>query len=72
MRLVYDESGDVEVKCGDVVHVDNTPYFVMSVVKPHKPASTGRVLCKAMTENAWINEWFPCVIGATWIEREDR
>jgi hypothetical protein len=71
MRLVYDESGDVEVKTGDVVHVRNTPYYVMSIVKPHKPASTGRVLCKSMTEEGWVNEWFPSVIGAKWIERED-
>ena len=72
MRLVYEESGDVEVKTGDVVHVRNVPYYVMSVIKPHKPSSTGRVLCKAMTEDAWINEWFPSVIKAKWIEREDQ
>lgn len=72
MKLVYEESGDVEVKCGDVVHIDNTPYYVMSVVKPHKPASTGRVLCKAMNEQGWINEWFPSVIGAKWVGRTDQ
>lgn len=72
MRLVYEESGDVEVKTGDVVHVRNTPYYVMSVVKPHKPSSTGRVLCKSMTEEGWVEEWFPGVIKAKWIEREDQ
>jgi hypothetical protein len=72
MRLVYSESGDVEVKTGDVVHVRNVPHYVMSIVKPHKPASTGRVLCKAMTEEGWVCEWFPSVIGAEWIEREDQ
>lgn len=72
MKLVYDESGDAEVQTGDVVHVDNVPYFVMSITKPHKPSSTGRVLCKAMNEHGWINEWFPSVIGAKWIEREDQ
>ena len=71
MRLVYEESGDAPVKCGDTVHVDNTPYYVMSITKPHKPSSTGRVLCKSMTEEGWICEWFPSVIGAKWIERED-
>ena len=72
MRFVYDGSDGAPVKCGDTVHVDGTPYYVMSITKPHKPASTGRVLCKAMTEEAWVCEWFPSVIGATWIEREDR
>jgi len=72
MRLVYDGSDGAPVECGDTVHVKGTPYYVMSIVKPHKLASTGRVLCKAMTEEGWICEWFPSVIGATWIEREDR
>ena len=72
MRLVYEGSNNAPVVLGDVVHVKGTPYYVMSITKPHKPASTGRVLCKAMTEEAWVCEWFPCVIGATWIEREDR
>jgi hypothetical protein len=71
MRLVYDESGDAPVEVGHTVHVDGTPYYVMSITKPHKPSSTGRVLCKAMTEQAWICEWYPNVIGAKWIERED-
>lgn len=72
MRLVYDESGDAPVVLGDVVHVQGTPYYVMSIIRPHKPASTGRVICKAMTDVPWICEWYPSVIGAKWIEREDR
>lgn len=72
MRLIYEGSDNAPVKLGDTVHVDGTPYYVMSIVKPHKPASTGRVLCKAMTEEAWVCEWYPSVIGAKWIEREDQ
>ena len=72
MRLVYEESGDAAVKCGDVVHVDGTPYYVMTMIKPHKPSSTGRVICKAMTEEAWVCEWYPSVIKAKWVEREDQ
>ena len=72
MRLVYEGSNNAPVEIGDPVIVKGTPYYVMSITKPHKPASTGRVLCKAMTEEAWVCEWFPSVIGATWIEREDR
>ena len=72
MRLVYDESGDAPVQIGDPVIVSGTPYYVMSITEPHKPSSTGRVLCKAMTEEGWVCEWFPSVIGAKWIEREDQ
>ena len=72
MKLVYDITNNPPVKLGDPVIVSGTPYYVMSIVKPHKPSSTGRVLCKAMTEEAWICEWYPSVIGAKWIEREDQ
>ena len=72
MRLVYDESGDAPVEIGDPVIVQGTPYYVMSITKPHKPSSTGRVLCKAMTEEGWVCESYPSVIGAKWIEREDQ
>jgi hypothetical protein len=71
MKLVYESTG-VEVKTGDVVHVRGVPYFVMETREPHKPSSTGRVFCKAMNDQGWVNEWFPGVIGADWIERDDR
>jgi len=67
MKLVYESTG-VEVKTGDVVHVRGVPYFVMETREPHKPSSTGRVLCKAMSDNAWLNEWYPGVIGAEWVD----
>jgi hypothetical protein len=66
MKLVYASTG-LEVKSGDTVHVDGKPFYVMDMREPHKPSSTGRVLCKAMSDKAWINEWYPGVIGAVWI-----
>ena len=72
MRLVYDESGDAPVLVGDVVHVRGTPYTILDIREPHKPSSTGRVVCKAMTEEGWLTEWFPHVVHAHWIERDDQ
>ena len=72
MKLVYSDSDNAEVKCGDVIHLSNRPYYIVSIVKPHKPSSTGRVMCKAMDENGWTSEWFPSVIGAEWIDRTDQ
>ena len=66
MKLVYASTG-LEVKSGDVVHVDGKPFYIMDMREPHKSSSTGRVLCKAMSDKAWINEWYPGVIGAVWI-----
>lgn len=72
MKLVYSDSDNAEVKCGDVVHLSNKAYYIISITKPHKPSSTGSVLCKQMGENGWTNEWFPSVIGAEWIDRTDQ
>lgn len=72
MQLVYDDSDNAPVHVGDVVHVSGTPYTIIMIREPHKPSSTGRVVCKAMTEEAWITEWFPSVVKAHWIEREDQ
>lgn len=71
MRLVYDKTG-IEVKTGDVVHLrDNAPHFVVAFNKPHKPASSGKVFVRQMSEEGYGMEYFVSVIGATWIERED-
>jgi len=67
MKLVYASTG-LEVKSGDVVHVKGKPFYVMDMREPHKPSSSGRVLCKAMSDNAWLNEWYPGVIGAVWTD----
>ena len=71
MKLVYYSTGN-EVKSGDTVHIDGHAYFVMETREPHKPSSTGRVLCKAMDDRGWVHEWYPSVIAAHWIERGDR
>ena len=69
MRLVYDDTKN-EVKTGDKVTTGKgEPCEVVYVVKPHKPGSTGRVALKF--EDGWQHEYFPGVIGAGWIERED-
>lgn len=72
MRLVYDNSGK-EVKIGDVVHLDGNAYTVYYFDKPHKPASSGKVLLTPISnEKSFSHEYYVGVIGATWIEREDR
>ena len=70
MRLVYDKTG-IEVKTGDVVHLHNAPHFVVAFNKPHKPASSGKVFVRQMSEEGYGMEYFVSVIGAKWIERED-
>ena len=72
MKLTYDKTGE-EVKAGDIVHLrGESPYVVYSFSKPHKPSSEGKVSVRAMTETAFFREFYVSVIGATWIDREDR
>jgi hypothetical protein len=71
MKLVY-EVNNQPVLIGDVVHVNNHPYYIENIVEPHKPGSTGRVWCRSMDERKYFNEWFPNVVGAVWIERTDQ
>lgn len=71
MQLVYSCNKE-PVQSGDVVHVRNQAYYVENIVEPHKPSSTGRVWCRSMCEGKYFNEWFPSVIGAEWIDREDQ
>ena len=72
MRLVYESSGK-EVKVGDVVHLDSGAYTVYSFSEPHKPASSGKVFIRPISnENGFSSEYYVGVIGAKWIEREDR
>jgi hypothetical protein len=71
MRLVYAGTND-EVKCGDVVHIDSIPHYVEMFREPHKPSSSGKVYVKEMTELGFGKEFYVSVIGAEWIEREDR
>jgi hypothetical protein len=71
MRLVYDKTG-LPVKAGDVIHLDGQPHFVHGFREPHKPASSGKVSVKAMNDAGYCREYYVGVIGATWIDRDDR
>lgn len=68
MKLVYENSAK-EVQVGDIVQIRGTDYIVRDIVRPHKPSSTGRVGLVSLSEKLY---YFPNVIGAHWIEREDR
>lgn len=70
MRLVYKDTG-VEVKVRDIwVSDDGVKLTVDSFEKPHKPASSGYVYLSY--GNAQTVSYYVSVIGAEWIEREDR
>jgi len=74
MRLVYEASG-IEVKVGDTVYLDDEPYRVEYFAKPHKPSSSGKVSVAVVDNhihNKFSQEYYVGVIGAVWIEREDR
>lgn len=65
-----------EVKVGDRVRVHNQdePMMVVQVQFPHKPESTGRVIVSPDGQSEDWRTWatyFPSVVGAEWIERED-
>ncbi len=79
MKLIYTTT-KLEVKVGDVIVKDRmssdpmagkVTLEVTDIVKPHKPGSTGKVYVR---ENGQLSPWayFPSVIGAEWIEREDQ
>jgi hypothetical protein len=76
MRLVYSEPlkhGEiVEVQVGDNVSVgsEDEPAEIWYFRPPHKPASSGKVTVKYPSGGA--AEYYVGVIGAEWIEREDR
>lgn len=78
MRLVYSNNGmnrsrgrvGKSVEIGDEVRLSDGEYTIEYVTPPHKPESTGRV--GVGRPNTSTAEYFPSVVGAEWIEREDR
>lgn len=70
MKLVYKETGK-EVKVGDIVEIKGCKAEVSSFEKPHKPSSQGKVSVKD-PNGTWAHEFYVDIIGAEWIEREDR
>jgi len=71
MRLVHCKN-QVEVKVGDIVELNGCPYRVTYFRPPHKPASSCKVSVESVQNPGMSMEYFVGVIGAEWIEREDR
>ena len=76
MKLIYVHSGK-EVEVGDIVRTTKgEQYRVTGWRKPHKPSSTGRVIVKEvptdLLEPFKDQEFFPNVINAAWVDREDQ
>jgi hypothetical protein len=81
MKLVYEADGQ-EVKIGDQVRTHGgMKATVQGITKPHKPSSTGRVHivealedCKDLfyPDQPATETFYPGVIGAKWIDREDQ
>lgn len=71
MRLVYKETGK-EVKVGDKVTLHDGVIAVVTYFRePTSPASSGKV--NVLVQGAeYEDEFYVGVIGAKWIEREDR
>lgn len=72
MQLVY-ETTNKPVQIGDVTETfRGESVVVLGIVKPHKPSSTGRVYVKFVDTTGSGQEFFPSVINAKWIDREDQ
>ena len=71
MKLVYTKTQE-PVKIGDVVPLDERQARVDYFREPHKPSSSGKVVVTILGEHEYTREFFVNVIGAEWIEREDR
>jgi hypothetical protein len=70
VKLIYTKTGQ-PVNAGDVVTTrDGSEYRLDFYREPHKPSSTGRVYITPLAGGCQ-REFFPSVIGAEWIERED-
>lgn len=76
MRLVYEATGE-EVKVGSrCKSASNYDYEVEYFKPPHKPSSEGKISVRLVDPltgyKGSISEFYVSVIGAKWIEREDR
>lgn len=74
MRLVYTEGpkkGE-EVKIGDTAQTFRGETVTVEFFRPpHKAASAGKVSV-SFPGSEWQQEFYVSVIGAEWVEREDR
>ena len=70
MKLVYKDSGN-PVAVGDIVKTSRGDEVQVTYFRPpHKPSSEGKVSVKHGDSGSI--EYYVSVIGAHWIEREDR
>ena len=70
MKLVYDNTGK-KVKVGDRIDLEHDGSSMVDYfVKPHKPASSGKVTI--VNDQDQFSTYYVGVIGATWIDREGR
>lgn len=69
--LIYTDTRQ-PVLTGDIVHLRGKPHTVTGAAEPHSPASTGRVYVQSLDESRTHAEYFPAVINAEWIDRNDR
>jgi hypothetical protein len=74
MRLVYENDHSREVKVGDEVTLEKSgeKMFVTYFREPRTPASEGKVSVHEEKGGQFGPEYYVSVIGAVWIEREDR
>lgn len=72
MKLVYKATGK-PVAIGDRVELRGQPFVVTYFREPHKPASEGKVTLRVPeAQEPSGTEFYVSIIGAEWIEREDR
>jgi len=72
MKLIYIDGPRKghEVKVGDIIHRNGEKYEVEHFKKPHKPASSGHIYVNV--NDSAPREFYVSVVGAEWVEREDR
>ena len=72
MRLVYKASGTL-VRVGDRASTfRGETVEVVSFRPPHRPSSEGKIVVRTIGKEDSEAEYYVGVIGAEWIEREDR
>lgn len=72
MKLIYTETKK-EVEVGDEVKTFRGDMVsIKEIIKPHKSSSTGLVRIIYLVGPPIEHSVYPSVVGAEWIEREDR
>lgn len=71
MRLIYEATG-LPVALGDAITLHGSRYTVGYFRSPHKPSSEGKVVLHHLGNPRASAEFYVSIIGAKWIEREDR